>query len=88
MKTQTSNIEKSIGLAAERIEKELPSSISNTVADIISEFKYLSIEQIQLAIKKGALGHTGETYGRLSTQTLCMWIRKEFPEVKPFVYKF
>ncbi len=87
LKTQTFSIKKSIGLAAERTEKELPSSVDNTVADILSEFKHLSTEQIQTAIKKGALGYCGETYGRLSTQTICIWIRNEHPE-KPFKYEY
>lgn len=85
MKTQVFNIKKSIGLAAERTEKELPSSVDNTVADILSEFEHLSTEQIQSAIRKGALGYTGQTYGRLSTQTICIWIRAA-AAVKP-VYK-
>lgn len=84
---QTSSIKESIVLAAERTEKELPTSIDNTVNDIISEFKHLSIENIQLAIKKGALGYSGETYGRLSTQTICIWIRTEYPN-KPFKYEY
>ena len=87
VKIQISSIKQSIVLASERTEKELPTSIDNTANDVVNEFKHLSIEQIQLAIKKGALGYAGETYGRLSTQTICIWIRTEHPE-KPFVYKY
>lgn len=49
--------------------------INNTIQDIIAEFKYLTLKQIREALRNGSLGLYGNTF-RLSTQEVCIWIRK------------
>ena len=44
--------------------------------DIENQFKETSIDIIQSALKKGALGEYGQTY-KLTTQVICIWIREE-----------
>lgn len=71
-----SNISQSIAVAFERTNTS-PRDVNGMVKDISEEFSYLDIDQIQLAIRKGSLGHFGKTFGDVSTQEICIWIRKE-----------
>ena len=80
---RTSELSQSVALAFERTNT-LPKNIDGMVKDIIEEFGNLETNQIQLAIKKGSLGHYGKTFGDVSTQEICIWIRKAYP--KPFKY--
>lgn len=58
----------------ERIGMEL-TNIDSTIYDISTEFSFLSVEKIQIAIRCGALGKYGRTY-KMTTQEVCYWIRE------------
>jgi hypothetical protein len=72
--TPNSNIKQSLILALERTNTT-PFDLSNMISDIESEFSRISVQDIQKAIRKGALGEYGITY-KLSTQVVCFWIRQ------------
>jgi hypothetical protein len=50
--------------------------IDGMVKDIAEEFKHLPISRVQKAIRNGSLGMYGKTFGHVSTQEICIWIRK------------
>lgn len=53
-----------------------PRNADGMIRDINNEFKGIESETIQKAIKSGSLGKYGKTYGELSTQEVCFWIRE------------
>lgn len=54
-------------------------NIDSTVIDISTEFKHLTLSDIRLALKKGALGNYGRSF-KLSTQEVCFWIKEYVKE--------
>lgn len=72
--TPNCNIKQSLILALERTNT-IAFDLSNMILDIQTEFSRVSEQDIQKAIRKGALGEYGITY-KLSTQVVCVWIRK------------
>jgi len=54
-----------------------PKNIEGMVTDIAEEFPKAKIDDIVKILKNGGLGHYGKTFGDLSTQEICIWIRKE-----------
>lgn len=49
--------------------------IDSTIQDVISEFGHVNLKDIREALRNGSLGLYGQTF-RLSTQEVCIWIRK------------
>ena len=64
----------------QRTEMELK-NIDETIEDIYSEFKNISLKEIKTAIRNGSLAKYGRSY-RLSTQEVCYWIREYLKENK------
>jgi hypothetical protein len=64
----------------QRTEMELK-NIDETIEDIYSEFKNISLKEIKSAIRNGSLAKYGRSY-RLSTQEVCYWIREYLKENK------
>lgn len=50
--------------------------IDSTIQDLISEFGHIALKDIREALRSGSLGLYGQTF-RLSTQEVCIWIRKK-----------
>jgi len=50
------------------------------VRDINSEFIGLDTKIIQKVIRDGSLGSYGKTYGNLTTQEICVWIKTVYPK--------
>ncbi len=50
--------------------------LDSTIQDLISEFGHVSLKDIREALRNGSLGLYGQTF-RLSTQEVCIWIRKK-----------
>lgn len=55
--------------------------IDSMVEDIFSEFPKLNEDQIKKALRNGGLGMYGKTY-KLTTQELCIWIRRYYDETR------
>ena len=72
--TQITNLQISLALAYERTKTPI-CELNNTIKDILSEFSYLSNNDLKEAIKNGSLGLYGKTY-KLSTQEIFIWIRQ------------
>lgn len=68
------SLQSSIALAIERTGTT-PFKIGSMVNDVLDEFKNIEIDRLVLAIRNGSLGMYGETF-KLTTQVLCVWIRK------------
>ena len=62
----------------QRTEMELK-NIEETIEDIATEFRHLTISEIKLALRNGSLAKYGRTY-KLSTQEVCFWIREYVKE--------
>lgn len=73
-----SKISQSIAVAFQRTGTD-PYNIEMMVNDIKTEFKFLSDDEIQKAIRNGGLGKYGKTY-KLTTQEVCIWIREYLKE--------
>ena len=56
-------------------------NIDETIEDIYSEFKNLTLKEVKTAIRSGSLAKYGRSY-RLSTQEICYWIREYLKENK------
>jgi len=67
-------IKKSLIISMQRVQMELP-ELDLTCLDIFNTFKNVSVREIREALKKGSTGAYGSTY-RMSTQEVCIWIRK------------
>jgi hypothetical protein len=74
------NLKPSLVIAMQRTEMELK-NIDETIEDIYSEFKNISLKEIKTAIRNGSLAKYGRSY-RLSTQEVCYWIREYLKENK------
>ena len=74
------NLKPSLVIAMQRTEMELK-NIDETIEDIYSEFKNISLKEIKKAIRNGSLAKYGRSY-RLSTQEVCYWIREYLKENK------
>ena len=81
-KTRISNLQKSIAVAFQRTNTT-PIDVLPMISDIETEFPKVTTETIQKAIRNGGLGIYGKTYGELSTQEICIWIRKETKGQRP-----
>ena len=79
LRTRTSDLTESIGVSFERTNT-LPRDVKNIVEDVDSEFEGMSTVHLQKAIRNGSLGCYGKTYGELTTQEICIWIRKYISE--------
>ena len=74
-KTRIFEISKSMALSFDRLNLPIDELVlENIVKDISSEYKNLTIEQMQKALRNGSFGHYGRTY-RISTQEVSIWIR-------------
>ncbi len=71
----TSDIGQSLAVAFERTNS-IPKNLIQMTNDIATEFKGVPVVTIQKAIRNGSLGMYGKTFGELSTQEICIWIRK------------
>jgi translation elongation factor EF-1beta len=72
------NLKPSLAIAMQRTEMELK-NIEETIEDIATEFRHLTISEIKLALRNGSLAKYGRTY-KLSTQEVCFWIREYVKE--------
>lgn len=78
LSTRLSNVATYISVAFERTGTE-PYNIENMIKDLMSEFVFLSDEDLKKAIRNGSLGKYGKTY-KLTTQEVCIWIREYLKE--------
>lgn len=56
------------------------STVSILVEDIVEKFKYDSIEDIQLCLKKGRQGNYGPVYGKINMIIVTEWMAKHLEE--------
>jgi hypothetical protein len=68
------NIKASLIVAMDRLRVE-PFDIHNMYLDIESEYKRVSTNEIQNAIRNGSIGKYGSTY-KFNTQSVCIWINQ------------
>jgi hypothetical protein len=68
----------SIVLASERVGSEWK-DFTSYVVDIKQEFRFMTIEDIQKAIRSGSLGKYGRTY-KFTIQEVCFWVREYLKE--------
>ena len=73
-------IKKSLIIAMERLDMQFL-NIDYTISDIITEFDFMKLKDLILALRKGALGKYGRSY-KLNTQEVCYWIREYQKENK------
>ncbi len=69
-----SEIKASLVLAMERTDLDLKDIVS-TANDILDEFYYLKLSEVNESLRNGSLGKYGRTF-KLNTQEVCVWIRQ------------
>lgn len=74
-------VKKSLAKVMQRVDMDF-NDISKTTTDICLEFNFLSLDTIREALRKGSLGNFGITF-KLSTQTVCFWIREHHKQTRP-----
>ena len=79
--TAQSNFKAYLAVACQRTGTEI-NDFNSIIVDVCNEFPKLKDHELKQAMRNGGLGKYGKTY-KMTTQDVCMWIRKYLEDKKP-----